>query len=137
MGRVLAIDYGKKRIGVAVSDPLGMFATGLETLLNEKNTIPLETIQNTIKEYQVETVVVGLPLHMSGDDSEMSLACRDFAKELESLTSVKIHLMDERFTSKIAEQSMQARGLKPSRNKGKIDQTAAMILLQNYLDGQR
>ena len=122
---------------MAVSDPLGMFSTGLDTLDSGPRSNCLEAIKSVVQEYQVETVVVGLPLHMSGDDSEMSLVCREFAKQLESETNVAVHLLDERFTSKIAEQSMQARGLKPSRNKGKIDQTAAMILLQNYLDGQR
>lgn len=134
-GRLLAIDYGQKRIGVAVSDPTRTIAQGLPTIVYKSLPEALEKIDKLVEEYQIQLVVVGMPLTMNG---EVGLAARKvevFVGFLKKRYSVPVVLWDERLTSVVAAKTIRESGKSPSRNKSKIDELAARLILQNYLDG--
>ncbi len=134
MPRCLGIDFGKKRVGLAISDPEGIIAQpfgaiewdDLDELIGHLKAIALEK--------HVETVVVGHPIYPSGDDSEMSREVGNFAERLrQALSDVKIVLVDERYSSKEAEAAIRETGKKPSRDKAAVDAVAASLILQTYL----
>ena len=133
MGRVLAIDYGLKRVGIAVTDPLRIIATPLET-------VPTIDILNFLKSYlQKETVdefVVGMPKTLRNEDSEIAPAVRKFVEELGKLfPDKKIHLADERFTSSMAKRALIDGGMKKKdrRDKANVDKVSATIILQSFM----
>ena len=137
MGRILAIDYGRKRTGLAVTDPLQIIANKLET-------VRTHDLMNYLEEYfkkeTVDTVVVGYPTDMKNEASESIRYINPFLKNFQKkFPSVKLELVDERFTSKIAFQTMIDAGLKKKdrQNKGLIDAVSATIILQFYLEQQR
>ena len=130
----MAIDVGQKRIGLAVTDPLGIFATGLDT-------VSVAGIFNYLKEYtakeKVDAFVVGLPLQMNSKPSESSRFVDPFVKNLAKIfPSIPIERIDERFTSKIARQAMIDGGTSKTgrRNKALVDKISAVIILQSFLD---
>ncbi|MEM0950939.1 MAG: Holliday junction resolvase RuvX [Cyanobacteria bacterium P01_H01_bin.74] len=131
--RILAIDPGHKRVGLAISDPLGMFPVPLETLSVSSKLV--STIAAICKDYTVKTLLVGLPLHLSGQESPSSLMARELADALEKETGLPVKLIDERMTSKLAENHLKAQGVRASksRKKGLVDQLAAMQILEDYL----
>lgn len=133
-GRVLGIDYGSKRIGVAVSDPMGIIAQSLTTLEYRHLKDALTTLRKIILEYDISEAVVGCPLTLSGQVNSTTRKARAFFEEVRKLGDLKVAFVDERFTSKIAEGVLRQMGQSPSKNKGKIDKIAAAVLLQNYLD---
>ena len=133
MGRILAIDYGEKRTGLAVTDPVRIIATALTT-------VATPTLLQFLKDYcareQVDIFVVGKAMHMDGRPSESMQYIEPFVEELRKMFPEKeVVRIDERFTSKIAFQTMIDSGLKKKdrRNKGTIDQIAATIMLQDYM----
>ncbi|MBN2486681.1 MAG: Holliday junction resolvase RuvX [Bacteroidales bacterium] len=134
MGRILAIDYGRKRTGLAVTDPMQMIATGLDT-------IPSHTVIDFLKAYfakeQVDEVVVGYPLQMNNTPSESVTFVNAFAKSFgKHFPDRVLQFADERFTSKMAFQAMIDGGLKKSRRQDKelVDKISATIILQSYLE---
>ena len=134
MARILAIDYGQKRIGIATTDPLQMIANGLTTVETPK-------IYTFLTEYftreEVETIVVGFPKTLSNEPAEVTRLINPFVEKLRKLyPDKKIELIDERFTSKMAFQTMIDSGIskKARQNKALIDQISATIILQNYLE---
>lgn len=137
--RTLAIDPGQKRVGLAVSDPFGNFAVGLDTLSNHEGKDLIPELSAICRQYEVKTIVMGLPLHMSGEEGEKAQEARQLAALLFEKLSLPVELMDERLTSKIAEQSLRMQGVQSSRHrkKGVVDQAAAMRILQDYLDRQK
>lgn len=134
MGRILAIDYGKKRTGIAVTDPMKIIASGLCTV----DTWNLNTwLDDYLSSEQVETIVVGEPKQMDYTDSELGDVITAFAKALQlKHPTIKIERVDERFTSKMAFQTMIDSGLnkRQRRNKALVDEIAATIILQSYMD---
>lgn len=133
MGRILAIDYGKKRVGVAVTDPLQMIANGLTTIHPQK-LVPF--LKEYIEKEQVEAIVVGYPKQMNNEDSEAVQYIKPFLKNLSKhFPSIPVELEDERFTSKMAQQAMIEGGMKKKQrqNKGNVDRISATIILQSYL----
>ena len=133
MARILAIDYGVKRTGIAVTDELQIIASGLITV--KTGELIKFLIDYTNKE-QVELFIVGLPKQMNNSDSESEKHILSFLKQLKkSLPKIPIKRIDERFTSKIAFQTMIDSGLKKKqrRNKGLVDEISATIILQSYL----
>ena len=133
MARILAIDYGVKRTGIAVTDELQIIASGLITVKTDE--LIKFLIDYTNKE-QVELFIVGLPKQMNNSDSESEKHILSFLKKLKkSLPKIPIKRIDERFTSKIAFQTMIDSGLKKKqrRNKGLVDEISATIILQSYL----
>jgi putative Holliday junction resolvase len=140
MPRIIALDYGERRIGVAVSDPTGTIATPLPTL--ERRTgkrPPWPEIQRIVKEYEVEEAVVGLPLELSGEESGWTAEVRAFGAELARRTGLAVHWMDERMTSIIAERNVRGSGLRKTQReeKGRIDAAAAALILEGFLNLRR
>lgn len=134
MGRILAIDYGTKRVGVAVTDPLKIVAGALETV---PNSLILKFLDNYLASNEVETIVVGLPRQMSGELSEPAVHIVPFAERLRvRYPAVNVVFTDERFTSKMAFQTMIDGGVKKMdrRDKGMIDRISATIILQSYME---
>ena len=132
MGRILAIDYGTKRIGIAVTDPDQIIATPLDTIENQKI---IEFLQHYFLKESVELIIVGFPERSDGSRSEIQEKIIKFAKNLKKQFNKEVTLFDERYTSKLAFQAMIDGGLKRKqrRNKAIIDRTSATILLQDYL----
>lgn len=135
MGRVLGIDYGDSRIGLAMSDPLKIIASPFNTIRNEGNEKCLQVFQSLIKDKDVEAIVVGLPMGLKGQETAQTKKVREFADLLYAL-KLPIHLEDERLSSVSAEKSMIQQNIKTGHNKGLIDQRAAAIILQQFLDKQ-
>lgn len=134
MGRILAIDYGKKRTGIAVSDPLKLIAGGLTTVPTSEL---INFLQSYVQKEEVEQIVVGLPVMMSGRPSENQSRVRSFVEKLrKEMPQIPIAFYDERFTSVIAHQTMLAGGMKRKdrQNKAKVDEISATIILQSYME---
>lgn len=132
MGRVLSIDYGKKRIGLALSDPLKIIASPLKTLQAGKDNIAL--LEKEIGAHDIETIVMGLPLHLSNEESELSTLVRQVAAELEKKVNLPIILWDERLTSKQVEKLMIEDNVKRKKRTEHLDTLSATLILQSYLD---
>lgn len=140
MPRILALDYGERRIGVAVSDPTGTIATPLPTLERRiGKRPPWPEIQRIVKEYEVQEAVVGLPLELSGEESAWTAEVRAFGAEVARRTGLDVHWMDERMTSIIAERNVRGSGLKKTQReeKGRIDAAAAALILEGFLNLRR
>ena len=134
MGRILAIDYGQKRVGLAVTDELQMIAHNLD-MVHSKDV--LDYIFNYLKNNTVDTFVVGEPKQMNNTPSESAVLVEAFIKQLaKKFPDIKIVRVDERFTSKMAFQTMIDAGLKKKdrQNKGLVDSISATIILQTYLE---
>jgi len=133
MGRILAIDYGKKRTGLAVTDPLRIIATPLDTVLTNDL---LSYLAAYVKKETVDEFVVGMPKTLKNEDSEIAPLVRVFVEELQKIyPERKIHLEDERFTSRMAMQAMIDGGMKKKDRqvKGNVDKISATIILQSFL----
>jgi len=134
MGRIMAIDYGRKRCGIAVTDPLRIIANGLTTVAAHE---VLAFIQNYIKTEKVDTIVVGEPKDMKNNPSESAKYIEPFLKQLsKTLPDIEIKRYDERFTSVIAHQTMLDAGLskKQRQNKELVDTISATLILQSYME---
>lgn len=134
--RILAVDPGEKRVGLAISDPFGNFAVGLDTIAMYEGKDLLPEIGALCQQYDVQKIVMGLPLHMSGEEGTSAQKARELAAKFSEGLNLPVELMDERLTSKIAAQTLRDQGIQSSRHrkKGIIDQAAAMRILQDYLD---
>jgi putative Holliday junction resolvase len=140
LGRILAVDYGERRIGMAMSDPSATIAQPLPTLIRRAGKRPpVSKILEVITNNEIEAVVVGLPLALSGEDTDWTRDVREFAQTLQTRSGITVDLLDERMTSVQAERSVRELGLKKSQReqKERIDSAAAMILLQMYLDQRK
>lgn len=135
--RSLALDVGTKRIGIAISDPLFIIAQPLKTISRYPEQQSIEEINKICKEYNVSTIVVGLPKNMDGTLGFQAEDVMKYAKLIENKIQVNIVFEDERLTSKQAEQILIAQNKKPSRNKALIDTASAAIILQQYIDRRR
>lgn len=133
MPRILAVDWGERRIGLAVSDDLGILATGLPTLEIRGEAEAVARVADTIRTVEADSVVVGLPLTLKGERGEAARAVERFAEALRRETPVVVSLYDERLTSALAERRMRERGEKSRGRKGKVDQGAAVALLEGWL----
>ena len=131
--RILALDVGNRRIGLAVTDELGITAQGLRTLERTSKRRDLETLGKIARKYEVGEVVVGRPVHMSGDASAQSEKVEKFARELGEALELPIHFYDERLTSWEAHELLDREGLSREEKKGRVDQLAAALILQGYL----
>jgi putative Holliday junction resolvase len=133
--KILAIDVGKKRIGLATCDPLEIAASPHSIIKTGKNAV--NQVVNIIENENIELVVVGLPVSFDGKEREACNIARFFKNELAAVCKVNIDFFDERFTSKIAENSMIQSGMNSRQRKGKIDDVAASIILQGYLQARK
>jgi putative holliday junction resolvase len=135
--RVLALDVGSKRIGVAVSDPLGITAQGLETIQRQNKRKDMETLGRLLKDYEVREVVVGLPLRLSGAEGTQSEKMRRFASDLESYFGVTVHLWDERWTSTEANRLLREADLSIQKRGRAVDRMAAILILQSWMEANK
>ncbi len=134
---VLGIDFGSKRVGLAISDAEGEFAFPLERLERKGGARDFETLQELISERGVQQIVLGLPLHMSGKAGPEADRVRSFAAELTRRTGIPVDLIDERLTSAEAERALRATGGSGSKRRKKVDSVAATIILRTYLEQRR
>ncbi len=137
MPRVLGVDYGERRVGLAVSDPTGTIAQPLPTLTRRAGKRPpVQAIADLAREWQVEAIVVGLPLTLAGDDSDWTRETRAFGEKLALRTGLPLHFLDERMTSVRAERAVRALGLRRAarEDKTRVDAAAAVLILQAFLD---
>jgi putative holliday junction resolvase len=135
-GRVLALDLGKKRIGLAISDPLGITAQGLPTLQRTNIREDLAALEKLAIEREVTLILMGNPLHMSGDDSRQAQYTREFAERLAERTGIALRYWDERLTSVEAERVLRSSGISIEKRARAVDRLAAVILLGSYLDSE-
>jgi putative Holliday junction resolvase len=133
-GRILAIDFGTRRIGVAVSDALGITAQGLETLERTRTEEDLERLRAIAEEYEVKLVLVGHPLGHSGGETEMAKRAEGFARKLARRLRCRVEMLDERLTSVEANRLLREAGVSMAKRVRAADRVAATLLLQAYLD---
>jgi putative Holliday junction resolvase len=136
LGRVLALDVGKRRIGLAISDPLGVTAQGLPTLERTRIREDLDRLAEITADRSVILFLIGDPLHMSGDQSRQAQYIRDFADRLSERTGVPFKFWDERLTTVQAHRVLRDSGISIEKRAKAIDKLAAVILLESYLDSQ-
>jgi len=136
MGRLLGLDYGRKRIGVAITDPMGIIAQPFETWQGLSRREAIEQVKEVVEGFEVVTVVLGLPLALSGNKSKMTREVEGFADVLRAAIDVPVVFWDERLSSVASHKAMHAMTLKPSRDKGQVDRIAASLQLQAYLEFQ-
>lgn len=132
--RILAIDYGEKRVGLALCDPLRIFAYPFKTILNDRNF--RTNLLSIIKENSVSLILLGYPLKENGMKTDVTEAVEKFKTELEGLAKLPVILRDERYTSAIAKERIieSVKSKKKRRDKGLLDKNAASIILQDYLN---
>lgn len=135
--RILAIDYGRKRIGLAVSDELGITAQPLLTLSRVNRRQDLRRLRDICRQYGVAHILVGHPLHISGEAGEMAEEARGFATRLKTELGIDTELMDERLTTWEAEQTLAETKSSSRRSRKSVDDIAAALLLREYLDRRR
>ena len=132
MPRIIALDYGEKRIGVAVSDPLGIIATGITSVPD------LIELQKVLAQYPDATeIIIGLPKTMKGELGSSAQKVLEFVEQLKRICSLPVKTLDERLTTVEAERSLLETGLSRAKRKKVIDQSAAAVLLQNYLNNKK
>jgi putative Holliday junction resolvase len=134
MSKILAIDWGSARLGLAVSDDLGLTAQGMETVPRTSEVRALDVIEGHVRALGVEAIVVGLPRNMDGSDGPSAEAARTFARALEERLHLPVHLWDERLTSLAAERMLVGAGVRRRARRGLVDQVAATLILQGFLD---
>ena len=135
--RIMGLDYGSKTVGVAISDPLGITAQGIETIerkMENKLRQTLARIQQLAEEYEVEKVVVGLPKHMNNDIGERAEKSLEFAEMVKKRTGLEVVMWDERLTTASAERTLIESNVRREDRKKYIDKIAAVFILQGYLD---
>lgn len=133
-GRLLGIDYGHVRVGIAVSTPEQNIASPLENYTRGSDDADAEFLRELVDEYRIVGIVVGLPVHMSGDESESSRRAREFGAWVGRVTGLPVAFWDERFTSSMAEAHLMSAQLTKKQRAARRDKLAATFLLQSYLD---
>ena len=135
--RIMELDYGEKTVGVAVSDPLGLTAQGIETIFRKEENKLRKTcarIEELIREYEVERIVLGLPKHMNNDIGNRAEQSLEFGEMLKRRTGLEVVMWDERLTTVEAERTLIENKVRREDRKKYIDKIAAVFILQGYLD---
>ncbi|BFH61259.1 Holliday junction resolvase RuvX [Paenibacillus azoreducens] len=134
--RIMGLDYGDRKIGVAVSDLLGWTAQGVEVVERRRDGSEMQRIAELTREYEVEEIVVGLPKNMNGSIGPRGEICIDFADKLKDMLKLPVHLWDERLTTVSAERTLIEADVSRKKRKQVVDKMAASLILQNYLDSK-
>lgn len=134
--RILAIDYGSRRMGLAVSDALGITAQGLETLQRKNRRSDFARLERVIRENQVQEIVLGYPLRMSGQEGTQSQKVAEFAEELRRKFELPVHLWDERLTSAEANRLLREADLSIQKRAQAVDRMAATLILQSFMQSR-
>jgi len=135
-GRLLGLDYGHKRLGIAVSTYEQTIASPLENYTRISDDVDAEVLKRFVADYRIVGIVVGLPVHMSGDESESSRRAREFGAWVEKVTGRPVTFWDERFTSQVAEAHLLQAELTKKKRAARRDKLAAALLLQSFLDAK-
>jgi putative Holliday junction resolvase len=133
-GRILGLDYGSHRIGTAVSDPLGITAQPLVAIRRQGESLDIDAVGDLVREYSVRTVLIGLPLHLSGEEGTQAKQARRFGEKIAERLGIPVETWDERMTTAQAERHLIASGVRRKRRKEIRDSLSAVILLQSALD---
>lgn len=136
LGRILGLDVGARRIGIAVSDLLGITAQGLETLQRRNKRTDLEELGRVIREYEVREIVVGLPLRMSGVEGIQAEKMQVFAEDLRKRFKLPVHMWDERLTSAEANRLLRETELSIEKRGKAVDRMAAVLILQSFMESR-
>jgi putative pre-16S rRNA nuclease len=134
--RVLGLDVGSRRIGVAVSDPLGITAQGLETIRRQNKRKDFEQLAQVIRGYEIAEIVVGYPLRLSGAEGTQSQKMQLFAEELRKHFKLPVHLWDERLTSSQAHRILKEAEISIEKRGKAVDRMAAMLILQSWMEAR-
>jgi len=139
VSRILGLDLGTRTIGIAISDSLEMIASAVETYRFKDNDfeMALKRVVEIANEKKVSKIVLGYPKHMNGDIGDKALLCEDFRNKLIESLNLEVVLIDERWTTKLAQNRLLEFDLSRNKRKQIIDKMAAVVILQNYLDGNR
>ena len=139
MSKILGLDLGTRTIGIAISDNLEMIASAVETFRFRENDFDsaLKRVIQIVSERKVSKIVLGYPKHMNGDVGEKALLCEDFKSKLVDNLGLEVILVDERWTTKLAQNRLLEFDLSRNKRKQIIDKMAAVVILQNYLDGNK
>jgi putative Holliday junction resolvase len=133
----MGLDVGSRRIGIAVSDPLGITAQGLETLQRRNKRTDLTALERIVRQYAVKVIIVGLPLRMSGAEGTQSEKMQGFAEDLRKRFHLPVHLWDERLTSAEANRLLREAELSIEKRAKAVDRMAAVLILQGWMEGNR
>jgi putative holliday junction resolvase len=136
-GRILAIDYGARRMGLAVSDLLGITAQGIETMQRRNKRADFAHLRRVIRENNVQEIVLGLPLKMSGEPGDQAERVARFGEELRQEFDLPVHLWDERLTSAEANRVLREAELSTRKRVNAVDRMAAILILQSFLEAHR
>jgi putative Holliday junction resolvase len=134
--RILGLDVGSRRIGIAVSDPLGLTAQGLPTLQRQNKRLDFQALGDLIREYEISEIVVGFPLRMSGEEGVQAEKMHRFAEELQERFRLPVHLWDERLTSAEANRLLRETEMSIRRRGQVVDQMAAVLILQSWMEAR-
>lgn len=137
MRRIIGLDFGSKTVGVAVSDPLGLTAQGVETVFREREDKlrrTLSRIEEICRTYGAEEIVLGLPRHMNGSEGDRAEKSRAFQEQLERRIGLPVRLWDERLTTVAAQRALSEGGVRGEDRSAVVDKIAAQLILQGYLD---
>jgi putative holliday junction resolvase len=134
--RILAIDYGARRMGLAVSDPLGITAQGLETLERKNKRSDFARLERTVREFNVGEIVLGYPLRMSGEEGAQAQKVSQFAEALRETLQIPVHLWDERLTSAEANRLLREAEVSTRKRAQAVDRMAAVLILQSFLQAR-
>ena len=139
MGRILGIDYGEARTGIAISDPLGITAQGLETINSQgSDKVILRRIAELVEQYEIEKFVIGNPLNMDGTESERSKLTQEFIHKLNSrFNKIPVFSVDERLTTVEAHRTMNDLNIKNRKKKDVVDTIAAVYILEQYMNSKQ
>ena len=135
--RVLALDVGDRRIGVALSDPTGLLASPLSTITRKGQDADVDEVLGLAAQNEVAEIVVGMPVSLSGRKGAQAARTTAFAEGLRRKTDIPVVFADERYSTVQAERSLRESGVQPSRDKARVDAAAAAVILQSYLDSRR
>jgi putative holliday junction resolvase len=134
--RIVALDVGSKRIGVAITDPLGITAQGLDTIQRQNKRRDMEALGAVLSKYEVREIVVGLPLRLSGAEGTQSEKMRRFADDLRAHFGITVHLWDERWTSTEANRLLRETDLSIKKRGQAVDRMAAILILQSWMESR-
>ncbi len=136
-GSLMGIDFGTRRIGIAVSDDEQRVASPLENYTRAEREADAQRLKRVAEEYRIRGLVVGLPLHMGGEEGQKAREARRFGFWAASVTGLPLAFWDERLTSALADEFLRSAQLSPKKRKERLDKVAAQIMLQSYLDSHR
>ena len=135
--RILALDLGKRRIGLALSDELGVTAQGVETMLRTNIREDLARLNELAREKNVSMILIGNPMHMNGREGRQTEWARDFGRRLQETTGIPVEFWDERLTTVEAQRVLRQSGISIEKRAKAVDRLAAVLLLESYLDSRR